>query len=83
LLKTAQKRLQKLRMGWFLHTKTRTKNIAKTCRYFGISRQTYYKWLKRFEESGKNGLVDRNKKPLSPPPGLWIQKRGEPSKNYA
>ncbi|WP_442024267.1 helix-turn-helix domain-containing protein [Nocardia sp. 2YAB30] len=24
-------------------------NVAMTCRYFGISRQIYYTWLRRYE----------------------------------
>ena len=31
------------------------------CREFGISRPTGYKWLSRYEESGRSGLVDRSK----------------------
>ena len=27
-------------------------NVARTCRYYGISRPTYYKWLRRYEELG-------------------------------
>ena len=33
-------------------------NVAKTCRYFGISRQCYYNWLHAFERRGEGGLVD-------------------------
>jgi len=33
-------------------------NIAKACRYFGISRQCYYNWLHAFEREGEAGLVD-------------------------
>nr|WP_245596384.1 helix-turn-helix domain-containing protein [Sulfurihydrogenibium subterraneum] len=28
----------------------KTKNVSKTCRYFGISRNTFYKWLKGYEK---------------------------------
>jgi len=52
----------KLRLSWFKYHK-KTKNIAKTCRYFGISRQTYYKWLKRYIKYGKNGLINQSKSP--------------------
>ena len=40
-----------------------TGNVAKTCRYYGISRQAYYKWLRRYEEGGVEGLRDRSKAP--------------------
>ena len=33
-------------------------NVARTCRYFGISRQCYYNWLHAFERRGEDGLVD-------------------------
>jgi len=41
--------------------------VAKTCRYYGISRQVYYKWLRRYEEGGLEALRDRSSRPhLSP-----------------
>jgi transposase len=42
-------------------------NIAKTCRYFGISRKTYYKWIRRYEELGAAGLSDQSRAPLVSP----------------
>ena len=33
-------------------------NFTELCRRFGISTKTGYKWLKRFEEGGENGLKD-------------------------
>ena len=33
-------------------------NVAKTCRYFGICRQTFYTWKRAFAEQGENGLID-------------------------
>ena len=35
------------------------------CRYYGISRQTYYEWYRRFQEHGAEGLKDRSKMPLT------------------
>ena len=35
-----------------------TGNIAKTCRYFGICRQTFYTWQKLFAVHGEKGLID-------------------------
>jgi len=34
-------------------------NVARTCRRFGISRKTFYKWRQRFVEHGDAGLCDR------------------------
>jgi transposase-like protein len=38
-------------------------NVAGTCRYYGISRQAFYKWLRRYEELGVEGLRDRSRRP--------------------
>jgi transposase InsO family protein len=43
------------------------RNVARTCRYFGISRKTYYKWKRRYDEHREAGLYDRPRTPhLSP-----------------
>jgi hypothetical protein len=38
-----------------------------TCRYFGISRQLYYVWLRRYREEGVEGLRDRSRRPKVSP----------------
>lgn len=42
-------------------------DVAAFCRAQGISRQTYYKWKKRFELEGLDGLRDRSRRPNSTP----------------
>jgi transposase InsO family protein len=42
-------------------------DVAGFCRAQGISRQTYYKWKKRFETEGLEGLRDRSRRPASTP----------------
>ncbi|MFI5333984.1 MAG: IS481 family transposase [Chlamydiales bacterium] len=42
-------------------------NIRAVCAEFGISRKTAYKWIKRYEESGVDGLSDRSRRPLTSP----------------
>src|SRR5688572_27679560 len=42
-------------------------NVARTCRHFGISRKTFYKWRQRFEEHGGGGLADRARAPHHSP----------------
>jgi len=42
-------------------------NVAATCRYYGISRQCYYGWLRRFEADGLDGLKDRSQRPHHSP----------------
>ena len=43
------------------------RNVARTCRYVGISRKTYYKWKRRYDEHGETGLCDRPRAPLRSP----------------
>ena len=45
-------------------------NISRTCRHFGISRQVYYKWKRRCEKLGEEGLI--NGKPCPSNPNLRI-----------
>ena len=37
-------------------------NTAKSCRYFGISRSTFYRWRSAYRKCGDKGLI--NKKPI-------------------
>jgi transposase-like protein len=54
---------QARRMAWrfkvLQQAGERSRNIARTCRYFGISRQAFYRWKRRFEAHGAAGLADR------------------------
>lgn len=42
-------------------------NISELCKRFGISRTTGYKWLRRFETYGVDGLRDKSKSPRHSP----------------
>ncbi|HEY3716688.1 MAG TPA: leucine zipper domain-containing protein, partial [Jatrophihabitantaceae bacterium] len=42
-------------------------DVAEFCRGQGISRQSYYKWKKRFETEGLEGLRDRSRRPKTVP----------------
>ena len=42
-------------------------NIAELCREHGISRQTAYKWLKRYQVRGYDGLEEHSRRPRSSP----------------
>ena len=55
------------RLGWFRHVDEVTHNVAKTCRYFGISRQTYYRWYRRYGQLGESGLKNGSSRPLHSP----------------
>lgn len=41
--------------------------FSELCFQFEISRKTGYKWIKRYEEFGPEGLTDRSRKPLTCP----------------
>jgi transposase len=55
----------KHRLAIIRHAEEVTGNVAMACRYYGISRQTYYEWYRRFQEHGAEGLKDRSKMPLT------------------
>ena len=52
------------RLAIIQHVEEVTGNVAMTCRYFGISRHTYYFWLRRYEQLGPDGLRERSRRPL-------------------
>lgn len=60
-------RLHQWRLGIIRHAEEVSHNVAKTCRYFGISRSIYYRWYGRYEQEGPNGLKDRSRRPLRSP----------------
>jgi transposase InsO family protein len=62
-----QQRKIRHRLGVLRHAEEVTGSVAATCRYYGISRPTFYKWLHRFEELGVEGLRDRSSAPLHSP----------------
>ena len=55
------------RLAIIRHSEEVTGNVAMTCRYYGISRHTFYFWLRRYQELGEAGLRDRSKRPHSCP----------------
>jgi transposase InsO family protein len=62
LSRQAERRLAVLR-----HAEEVTGNVAKTCRYYGISRTLFYKWQRRFEAVGIAGLRDQSRRPKTSP----------------
>jgi len=55
----------KKRLAMLLEAERRG-NVAETCKRHGISRQTFYKWRRRFWEQGVLGLRDRSHVPIRP-----------------
>lgn len=59
-------------------------SMAELCRRYGISRETGYKWKRRYELEGARGLHDRSRAPLSHPHrvgdtviGRIVERKGE------
>ena len=68
LSKQAKHRLRM--MVWFGE---HGRNASLTCRHFGISRDTFYRWLRRFEESGPGGLEDGSHRPQNVRKATWTK----------
>ncbi|WP_410595604.1 helix-turn-helix domain-containing protein [Amycolatopsis sp. lyj-23] len=62
LVRRANRRLTVLR-----HAEEISGNVAATCRYYGISRTVFYRWKRRYEDEGIDGLKDRSSAPLHCP----------------
>ena len=59
--------------------------MARTCRHFGISRKTFYKWRQRHDEHGDAGLADRARAPHHSPratPRQVVGKILDPRQHY-
>jgi hypothetical protein len=41
----------------------RSRNVARTCRHFGISRQTFYRWRRRYDPQDLTTLESRSHRP--------------------
>ncbi len=55
-----KRKLQALKYYW------ERGNISKTCRHFGIARQSFYDWKKAYEKYGEQGLINRKPCPINP-----------------
>ena len=58
LSKTARQRLR-----WFDWQQSRGASVALTCRHFGISGQTFYRWKGRYNPLNLRSLEDRSRRP--------------------
>jgi transposase InsO family protein len=67
MTKSEQARLTAWRLKILRHATESTRGVARTCRHFGISRPTFYKWKQRFEADGATGLCDRSRRPQRSP----------------
>jgi transposase InsO family protein len=67
MTKAEQTRLTSWRLKVLQRAADDSRNVARTCRHFGISRQTFYKWKRRQAEHGDAGLCDRPRRPHRSP----------------
>ncbi len=58
LSREAQKRLK-----WFDYYRSHGENARLTCRYFGISPQTFYRWKRRYDPKHLESLEDKSCRP--------------------
>ena len=67
----ALSRAARVRLAWMDFYRSHGQNAALTCRHFGISRQTFYRWKRRYDPDRPASLEARGRKPRSyaSPPG--------------
>jgi putative transposase len=53
----------RLRLQWMDYYKAHGNNAALTCRHFGISRQTFYRWKRRYDPNDLRMLESRSHRP--------------------
>lgn len=51
------------RLKWMDYYEVHGRNAALTYRYFGISRQTFYRWKRRYDPGGLHTLEERTRRP--------------------
>ncbi|MFF7655785.1 helix-turn-helix domain-containing protein [Streptomyces sp. NPDC007983] len=67
----------KRRLAVIRHVEEVTGNVAMSCRYFGISRQAYYTWYRRYQAEGVEGLRTRSKAPKTSPNATHVEVAGK------
>src|SRR6266849_888842 len=59
------------RLQWMLFYSFNGRNAARTCRRFGISRQTFYRWKRRFDRHDVSTLEERSHRPRKVRQPTW------------
>jgi len=72
LSRAAQGRLQ-----WMLFYSFNGRNAARTCRHFGISRQTFYRWKRRFGRHDLSTLEEHSHRPRQVRQPTWTAELAE------
>src|SRR5271167_604511 len=70
-------RTGQLRLVWMSHYFRYGRNAAFTCRHFGISRQTFYRWWRRYDPLNLSTLEDRSHRPHRRRQPTWTASQRE------
>jgi len=62
------------RLKWFDYYESHDHNARLTCRYFGISPQTFYRWKQRYDQACLETLEDRSHRPRHVRRPMYTQK---------
>jgi len=65
------------RLLWFDYYEAHGRNAALTCRYFGLSRQTFYRWKRRYDPQALRTLEDRSHRPQRRRRPTWKAEQAE------
>ena len=65
------------RLQWMLFYYFNGRSVARTCRHFGISRQTFYRWKRRFNRHDITTLEDRSHRPHKVRTPTWTAELAE------
>ena len=57
------KKAARQRLQWMLFYSFNGRNVARTCRHFSISRQTFYRWKRRFDRHDLTTLEGHSHRP--------------------
>ena len=63
--------MAKQRLKWLDYYQAHGENASLTCRYFGISRQTFYRWKRRFNPRDLTTLEERSHRPRQVRQSTW------------
>ena len=67
MTKAEQARVTAWRLKILRWSQEEPRQVARTCRHFGISRTAFYRWKRRFDAHGEAGLADRPRTPHRSP----------------
>jgi putative transposase len=74
-IEISQKARQRLR--WFDYYRAHGHHAALTCRYFGVSRQTFYRWQRRYDPQNLRTLEDGSHRPHRRRRPTWTPEQAE------